>query len=68
MQVKLGVFYQHGRGVAKDAFMATEWYAQCALRPLVCASRALVCALRALVRMPSWRHSGMRRRRRSSVP
>ncbi len=28
MQVKLGVFYQHGRGVAKDAFMAAEWYAE----------------------------------------
>jgi TPR repeat protein len=29
-QFKLGMFYQHGRGVAKDAFMASEWFYEAA--------------------------------------
>jgi len=29
-QFKLGVFYEHGRGVTKDQFMATEWYSEAA--------------------------------------
>ena len=29
-QFKLGMFYQHGRGVAKDAFMASEWFSEAA--------------------------------------
>ena len=29
-QFTLGLFYQHGRGVAKDPFMATEWFSEAA--------------------------------------